>query len=376
MLRPAAGRGLPDGRRSAPRPGSPRRPASPRRQRRSGRAAAGDAGADADFVPAVPTWRASPAPTGPWAVREACRDAPNDAFGYGDPRGSAAAARPCSPPTCAGSAAPPPTPSGSSSAPASPRVSTSSCARWLARGVRRRRRRGPRLRRDRHRRRQLGRRRGSCPCPSTSTASTSTPSPPAARAPCSSPRPTSGPPASCSPPSAGRRWSHWAARPRRARSSRTTTTPSSATTANRSAPCRASPPDRVVADRHRQQVAGARRCGSAGSSARRRWPTTIADEKDLDDRGSPGIDQLALATLIESGRFDRHLRRMRAIYAPGGRRSSTPSPSMRPRSRCTGLAAGFHAVAHLPARVDETGRHRRGPRPRRRPVRHEPATNR
>lgn len=32
-------------------------------------------------------------------------------------------------------------------------------------------------------------------------------------------------------------------------------------------------------------------------------------------RGSPGRDQLALATLIESGRYDRQLCRLRAEYA-------------------------------------------------------------
>ncbi|HEY8285571.1 MAG TPA: PLP-dependent aminotransferase family protein, partial [Chloroflexota bacterium] len=44
----------------------------------------------------------------------------------------------------------------------------------------------------------------------------------------------------------------------------------------------------------------------------------VAREKGLDDRGSPGLDQVALARLIESGRYDRHLRRMRAVYS--GRR--------------------------------------------------------
>ena len=41
----------------------------------------------------------------------------------------------------------------------------------------------------------------------------------------------------------------------------------------------------------------------------------VAEAKDFHDRGSPGLDQLALATLIESGRFDRHLRHMRQVYA-------------------------------------------------------------
>src|SRR5436190_1448519 len=44
----------------------------------------------------------------------------------------------------------------------------------------------------------------------------------------------------------------------------------------------------------------------------------VTEEKERDDRGSPALDQLALATMIESGRFDKHLRRMRGVYS--GRR--------------------------------------------------------
>ena len=82
--------------------------------------------------------------------------------------------------------------------------------------------------------------------------------------------------------------------------------------------------------------------------------TAVADEKRLGDRGSPVLDQLALAALVESGRYDRHLRRMRAVYA--GRRTALVSAlsAHAPGVPLTGLAAGFHAVAHLPATVDET----------------------
>jgi GntR family transcriptional regulator / MocR family aminotransferase len=75
----------------------------------------------------------------------------------------------------------------------------------------------------------------------------------------------------------------------------------------------------------------------------------LARVKELADRGSPGLDQLALALLIESGRYDRHLRRMRAEYA--ARRDLLVQTLARhaPAVRLTGLAAGFHAVAHLPA---------------------------
>ncbi|MEU4424097.1 PLP-dependent aminotransferase family protein [Actinoplanes sp. NPDC024001] len=74
----------------------------------------------------------------------------------------------------------------------------------------------------------------------------------------------------------------------------------------------------------------------------------LARGKRLADRGSPGLDQLALALLIESGRYDRHLRRARAEYA--ARRETLVAATARhaPHLRLTGLAAGFHAILHLP----------------------------
>jgi GntR family transcriptional regulator/MocR family aminotransferase len=79
----------------------------------------------------------------------------------------------------------------------------------------------------------------------------------------------------------------------------------------------------------------------------------VAAEKEMSDRGSCTVDQLALATLLTSGRYDRHLRRMRAVYAR--RRAALVEAFARhsPRVRLTGLAAGFHAVAPLPAGADE-----------------------
>jgi GntR family transcriptional regulator / MocR family aminotransferase len=79
----------------------------------------------------------------------------------------------------------------------------------------------------------------------------------------------------------------------------------------------------------------------------------VAEAKELDDRGSPGLDQLALATLIESGRYDRHLRHMRAVYA-GKRRALIDALARHaPEVELRGLAAGFHAVARLPEGLDE-----------------------
>ena len=79
----------------------------------------------------------------------------------------------------------------------------------------------------------------------------------------------------------------------------------------------------------------------------------VAEAKLLSDRGTSGLDQLALAALLRSGRYDRHLRKMRGVYA---RRRAVLIEALErhaPGVRLTGLAAGFHAVAHLPEGADE-----------------------
>ncbi|WP_406473137.1 PLP-dependent aminotransferase family protein [Streptomyces sp. NBC_01615] len=79
----------------------------------------------------------------------------------------------------------------------------------------------------------------------------------------------------------------------------------------------------------------------------------VTEAKRLTDRGSPALDQLALAKLIESGRYDRHLRRMRTRYATRRTALVSALAAHAPEVRLTGLAAGFHAVAHLAASADE-----------------------
>jgi GntR family transcriptional regulator/MocR family aminotransferase len=79
----------------------------------------------------------------------------------------------------------------------------------------------------------------------------------------------------------------------------------------------------------------------------------IIEEKKLTDRGSPLLDQLVLATLVRSGRYDRHLRRMRTLYRRRRQALVDALATHAPEVRLTGLAAGFHAVAHLPAHLDE-----------------------
>jgi GntR family transcriptional regulator/MocR family aminotransferase len=79
----------------------------------------------------------------------------------------------------------------------------------------------------------------------------------------------------------------------------------------------------------------------------------VAEEKRLADRGSPVLDQLALAALLESGRYGRHLRRMRPGYAARRAALVAALAEHAPAVRLTGLDAGFHAVAHLPDGTDE-----------------------
>jgi GntR family transcriptional regulator/MocR family aminotransferase len=79
----------------------------------------------------------------------------------------------------------------------------------------------------------------------------------------------------------------------------------------------------------------------------------VAAEKEMGDRGSCTLDQVALAALLTSGRYDRHLRRMRAVYAARRRALVDAFGRHAPGVRLTGLAAGFHAVARLPAEPGE-----------------------
>lgn len=79
----------------------------------------------------------------------------------------------------------------------------------------------------------------------------------------------------------------------------------------------------------------------------------IVAEKQGDDRGSPMLEQLALATLIEAGRFDRHLRRMRGVYSSRRQALIDALAEHAPAVTLHGLAAGIHAVAALPQHADE-----------------------
>jgi GntR family transcriptional regulator/MocR family aminotransferase len=73
------------------------------------------------------------------------------------------------------------------------------------------------------------------------------------------------------------------------------------------------------------------------------------------DRGSSGIDQLALAEFIEGGHLDRYLRRTRLIY--GRRRAQLAAALSRRLAGYSigGVAAGLHLTLALPKHTDETG---------------------
>jgi GntR family transcriptional regulator/MocR family aminotransferase len=62
---------------------------------------------------------------------------------------------------------------------------------------------------------------------------------------------------------------------------------------------------------------------------------SLTEDKRLSDRGSPSIEQLALAALIESGRFDRHLRRMRPRVRRQARHAGRPALATRPGCRAS-----------------------------------------
>jgi GntR family transcriptional regulator/MocR family aminotransferase len=65
------------------------------------------------------------------------------------------------------------------------------------------------------------------------------------------------------------------------------------------------------------------------------------------DHGSPTIDQLALARLLESGAYDRHLRQARRRYRARRDALVAAVSEHLPGARVTGLAAGLHALVRL-----------------------------
>jgi GntR family transcriptional regulator/MocR family aminotransferase len=79
----------------------------------------------------------------------------------------------------------------------------------------------------------------------------------------------------------------------------------------------------------------------------------MAAAKIAADRGSPALEQLALADLITRGEFDRHLRRMRPVYRRRRDALLTALARRLPRLEPAGVSAGLHLVTWLPPHLDE-----------------------
>jgi len=81
-------------------------------------------------------------------------------------------------------------------------------------------------------------------------------------------------------------------------------------------------------------------------------PADLVEEaraaKAAADSGSPVIDQLALAELLESGDYERHVARARQVYRRRRDRLVAALRGRRPDLAVTGAAAGMHLLLPLP----------------------------
>ena len=79
----------------------------------------------------------------------------------------------------------------------------------------------------------------------------------------------------------------------------------------------------------------------------------LEDELRLMDCGRGRIDQFALAHFISAGDYDRHLRRMRALYRDRREALLAVIKSALPETEVGGISAGLHATVRFPRRLDE-----------------------
>ncbi|MGA9113421.1 MAG: PLP-dependent aminotransferase family protein [Candidatus Dormiibacterota bacterium] len=86
-------------------------------------------------------------------------------------------------------------------------------------------------------------------------------------------------------------------------------------------------------------------------------PARLAEEaetvKHLLDVCSPALEQLALARLLTSGAYDRHIRQMRAVYRRRRDALLWAVEHHLPGLTVAGVAAGIHGVVWLPPGVDD-----------------------
>jgi GntR family transcriptional regulator/MocR family aminotransferase len=79
----------------------------------------------------------------------------------------------------------------------------------------------------------------------------------------------------------------------------------------------------------------------------------VISAKSLTDRHGSSLDELTLDELIESGEYDRHVRRSRLLYRRRRDRLVAALTRSVPRPRITGVAAGLQAVLELAPGVRE-----------------------
>ncbi len=81
---------------------------------------------------------------------------------------------------------------------------------------------------------------------------------------------------------------------------------------------------------------------------------TVVTARTMADGGGPRIDERALADLISSGAFDRHVRAVRQRYRAKRATLLDSLAAALPGARVRGIAAGLHVVLELPAGADES----------------------
>ena len=95
------------------------------------------------------------------------------------------------------------------------------------------------------------------------------------------------------------------------------------------------------------------------------WWTTSSRPSGWPTRLTGALDQLALADLIDSGGYDRHIRRCRLVYRRRRDRLVAALARRAPDVTVAGLAAGLHALVELPQRRGEADAAERRPEQRR-----------
>ncbi|HEX9338815.1 MAG TPA: PLP-dependent aminotransferase family protein, partial [Pseudonocardiaceae bacterium] len=80
----------------------------------------------------------------------------------------------------------------------------------------------------------------------------------------------------------------------------------------------------------------------------------LADRKRLHDLGCGPIPQAAMAHLLRTGGYDRHLRRTRQLYRQRRDALLSALTEHLPAWQPVGVAAGLHVVVRLPPGTDDT----------------------